>query len=439
MIQLNQPYKVAIKVTGNGIRNAEEWKKAVVKFAQLPSGDIATIILSHSRKISQSDIAQYTPMHGYLKGAITSIIGRSDWESAQPTYEGLNESVEFFTDMECNTYTIKISTNREIVASVHGSTANRQPRNTTANVVAVESAITAQPQPQREENPYMLSNYTDSHIYNEFIGYHGSHRYTMNTPRTSNYNYRIGVELEVEMNSSSAHREFTETPRNWFFCEMDGSLRNNPCEIVTIPLLPQDAKNRNTWKPICDRLKKLGASSWDNNRCGLHVHVGREILGNTEEEKRDTLGKLLYFYETCLNDDATATKVFGRSRCYNEANHKSNGAIQAVNLLGIDCLEKKSVQENVKNNLLRSQNDNNRYRVINTTNAKTIEFRKGRGSLSADRIQAIITICESACLFCRETEDMTQLTADNFKEWIRNHVPMNNALYRYYDAIEADC
>ena len=439
MIQLNQPYKVAIKVTGNGIRNAQDWKKALIKFAKVSgSNEIRCLIYSHVRSINHPGVAELVSMHGYLSVTAVEMFSETEFN----TNVANNELTDLLpcgltTYMGGQTYEITATAEASIVASVHGSTANRQPRNTTANVVVVESVITAQP--QREENPYMLSNYTDSHIYNEFLGYHGSHRYTMNTPRNSGYTYRIGVELEVEMNSSSAHRDFTETPRNWFFCEMDGSLQNNPCEIVTIPLLPEDAKNRNTWKPICDRLKRLGASSWDNNRCGLHVHVGREILGNTEEEKRNTLGKLLYFYETCLNDDATATKVFGRSRCYNEANHKSNGAIQAVNLLGIDCLEKKSVQENVKNNLLRSQNDNNRYRVINTTNAKTIEFRKGRGSLSADRIQAIITICESACLFCRETEDMTQLTADNFKDWIRNHVPMNNALYRYYDAIEADC
>lgn len=47
MIQLNQPYKVAIKVTGNGIRNAQEWKKALIKFAKVgESNEIRCLIYS---------------------------------------------------------------------------------------------------------------------------------------------------------------------------------------------------------------------------------------------------------------------------------------------------------------------------------------------------------------------------------------------------------
>ena len=410
MLANNSFAKAAIRVNGG------EWKKAVLK---VYNGQI--FLLSHTRRLS-GELPEGINKHGMLVGVAFCPV------SSIETWEDVTTNLTF---RACGQIVI-ISLDPEIVASVHNRAASTRTRHTAA-VSEVSTAETSAP----AENPYMLPNYTQN-IYDGFESYHASHRVTMNTP-TNGYNgYRIGVELETEFSTSAARSEFTNTSRNWFFCESDASLSGYGCEIITIPLTPADAKSRATWKPICDRLKSLGATSWDNNRCGLHVHIGREILGDTTEEREATLSRILLFYNLYLNDDATATKVFGRARCYHEGRHENTQEFAAVKCLGASVLKDKEIAKRV-GDAMKAKQRGERYYTINTTNAATIEFRKGRGSLSVDRIQTIITFCEAVCLYCKTSEDISELTIEGFREFIRANVPTTNSLYHYYGIVESDC
>lgn len=415
MLANNAFVKAAISVNGG------EWKKAVLKYF---NGQF--YVLSHTRRLS-AELPSDMSKHGMLVGVsfCPGIAYVEGWENVIDTYEILGQSV-------------RLSINPEIVAGVHGranSTGTRARRSsgTTAAQAAPVMAETVTP----AANPYMLPGYTQ-HEYRGFAGYHSSHRVAMNTPTNGYIGYRIGVELETEFAASYHRSQFTETPRNWFFCESDASLGGAGCEIITIPLIPADAKSRATWKPICDRLKELGATSWDNNNCGLHVHIGREILGDTDEEREATLSRLLLFYNLYLNDDATATKVFGRARCYHEGRHENTQEFAAVKCLGAKVLKDKEIAKRV-GDAMKAKQSRERYYTINTTNAATIEFRKGRGSLSVDRIQTIITFCEAVCLYCKTSDDVSELTLDGFRAFIRATVPTTNSLYHYYEVIERDC
>lgn len=418
MLSNNSFTKVAIKASGAGVRNSSEYKKA---FLHVQNGRV--YLLSHIQTIGEP-IAN-VPMHGMR--CVTDILSAADYDT--------------FAQIECartRGVDIAVCHNPEVIAQVHNRAASTEGR---------RAAATAQGAPALQEHaqaadPYTLPNYTRN-MYTGFASYHASHRQTMNTPTNGYRGYRIGVELETEFASSSAHSEFTSTPRNWFFCESDSSLQGHGCEIITIPLTPADAKSRATWKPICDRLKSLGATSWNNNRCGLHVHIGREILGDTAEEREATLSRLLLFYNLYLNDDATATKVFGRARCYHERHHDAAGddgtqEFAAVKCLGASVLKDKEVAKRV-GDAVKAKQSHYRYYTINTTNAATIEFRKGRGSLSVDRIQTIITFCEAVCLYVRTSDDVSALTVEGFREFIRNTVPATNSLYHYYEVVERDC
>lgn len=409
MLANNSFAKAAISVNGG------EWKKAVLKVY-----DNKVFLLSHTRRLS-GVLPEGMNKHGMLVGAVVVPITHIE------TWEALTRRIFSVCCQD-----VRISLDPEIVASVHNRAASTRTRHTAA-VSEVSTSETSAP----AENPYMLPNYTQN-IYEGFEGYHASHSATMNTP-TDGYNgYRIGVELETEFPNNGAHAQFTGTPRNWFFCESDGSLGTYGCEIITIPLTPADAKSRATWKPICDRLKALGATSWDNRRCGLHVHIGREILGDTTEEREATLSRILLFYNLYLNDDTTATKVFGRARCYHEGSHENTQEFAAVKCLGASVLKDKEIAKRV-GDAMKAKQRGERYYTINTTNAATIEFRKGRGSLSVDRIQTIITFCEAVCLYCKTSEDISELTIDGFREFIRANVPTANSLYHYYDIVESDC
>lgn len=403
MIQNGQFKKIAVKANGPGVRNAEEWKKA---FLHAQGG--AVYLLTHIQTIN-------SPIEGISMHGMRCITHLDRIES----YETFENIVQYYVSGVC----IVISHDPEVIARVHG-------RNAAPTMARNEEAAP-------ESSPYMLANYTQ-HNYRGFAGYHASHRETMNTPTTGYSGYRIGVELETEFLTEERRREFTNTPRNWYFCESDASLDNAGCEIITIPLIPSDAKSRKTWAPICERLKCLGATSWDNNNCGLHVHIGREILGSTTEEREATLSRILLFYNLYLNDDATATAIFGRARCYHERRQEQTQEFAAVKCLGASVLKDKEIAKRVGDAMKRVQSGD-RYYTINTTNTHTIEFRKGRGSLSVDRIQSIITFCESVCLYCRTSDDVSELSLEGFRAWIRENVPASNSLYHYYEIIERDC
>lgn len=409
---------MAIKAAGIGVRNASEYKKA---FLHVSDGKV--YLLSHIQTINNAGITGI-PMHGMRCVSYWDIAARfNDFsEISLKIFDGVR--VEVFHDPET-------------IASVHGRSSSNGGSRQTSAALSSAPVSSAAPVAPANDNPYMLGNYTQNQ-YQGFAGYHASHRQTMNTPINGYRGYRIGVELETEFATADKRAQFTGTSRNWFFCESDSSLGGAGCEIITIPLIPEDAKNRATWKPICDRLKELGATSWDNNRCGLHVHIGREILGNTTEEREATLSRLLLFYNLYLNDDATATRVFGRARCYNEGRHEGTQEFAAVKCLGAKVLKDKEIADRV-GDAMKLKQSSNRYYTINTTNTHTIEFRKGRGSLSVDRIQTIITFCEAVCLYCKTSEDVSELTLDGFREFIRANVPTTNSLYHYYDVIERDC
>ncbi len=418
MLANNSFTKIAIKVTGAGVRNSSEIKKAYLHV----KNDVI-YLLSHVQSINDATITD-VPLHGMR--CVTAL-----------TNAGLFASfAEVAGEFVIRGAAITIYNDAATVAAVHTRRTSTT-SSTHSATTATSNADTTATSPSTSCNPYILPNYTDN-IYTGYAGYHSSHYVTMNTP-TNGYNgHRIGVELETEFTNEAQRSQFTGVNRNWFFCESDSSLGGAGCEIITIPLTPDDAKSRATWKPICDRLKSLGATSWDNNRCGLHVHIGREILGDTTEEREATLSRLLLFYNLYLNDDETATKVFGRARCYHEGTHDRTQEFAAVKCLGASVLKDKEIAKRV-GDAMKSKQRGERYYTINTTNRATIEFRKGRGSLSVDRIQTIITFCEAVCLYVRTSDDVSALTLDGFREFIRVNVPTTNALYHYYNVVEGDC
>lgn len=282
---------------------------------------------------------------------------------------------------------------------------------------------------------FYLRNYTTANIYQGLNGYHNSHqRGFMNQPRNDYRGHRIGIELEIEANSRVLQTEICDKTSNWFTRESDGSLGQYGIEFITIPLLPDDAKSYGTWMPLCTYLKNK-AKSWDTGRCGLHVHIGREILGDTENEKQLALGKLLIFYQSEIESWDKGISVFGRARCYNQPDGDTE-EIKAVKCLGKEVLKDPTVLDKV-DRAMKRKFTGNRYFAVNLTNNATIEFREGKGSINADRIIAVVTLTESICLFCRETE-AHELTIDKFINWLYNHVDCGNPLYRYLGITQQD-
>ena len=264
-------------------------------------------------------------------------------------------------------------------------------------------------------------------------GYHHHHSDTPNAPKKSVRGHKIGVELEVEFKSRDGKSRWNDKAKsNWFYCERDGSLNENGVEIITVPMNPKDIKDRATWETLIEYLSDK-AKSWDSPRCGLHVHIGREILGSNPEQQSETIGKLLYLYHHFVNGTPMNTRIFGRDRAYNEKDGKTREG-DAVATLGSGVLKLNEVKNTLKKCLIdRSSSD--RYFDINLQNSNTIEFRKGRGSINASRIIMVIEYCEMMCKYAKSAK-WEEISKDAFVSYVVSNISKESPLYRFFEAGE---
>lgn len=111
----------------------------------------------------------------------------------------------------------------------------------------------------------------------------------------------IGIELEIQGNKI---REFSEIIKdnNFFYCKKDGSLYKG-VEIVSHPATFQYHKN-NQWKNIFDILTELRIR--DTRNCGLHFHVGKKCLSNSD----------IYNIDYIINNNVCLMEKYG-GRCFN--------------------------------------------------------------------------------------------------------------------------
>lgn len=271
---------------------------------------------------------------------------------------------------------------------------------------------------------FISKHYGDSEIYTGQHQYHYSHSVVINKPKSSNYSYRVGVELEIEAKNISSLETIRDYRSNWFLMERDSSLNSYGVEIVTIPLLSKDARSEKFWTPLCKSLSTK-AVSWDSSNCGLHVHIGREILGRTERVRSETLGKLLYLYHHFLKHSSLNTTIYGRSQGYHDRECKSDLA-KAVEILGNKVLKVKKMRDAIDTEL-KEKSCAERYFDINILNTHTIEFRRGKGSLNPMRICAIVEYCELLSKYAKQAK-WENVSYDNFYSYLLSSLDGDGAL-----------
>lgn len=289
---------------------------------------------------------------------------------------------------------------------------------------------TIESMPTEDVMSFFHDKYERSITYKGVHGYHHHHGYTPNAPIKAVRGHKIGVELEVEFKSRGGKAEWRDKAKsNWFYCERDGSLNDNGVEIITVPMNPKDIKARTTWEPLIGYLSDK-AKSWDSPRCGLHVHIGREILGSNPEQQSETIGKLLYLYHHFVNGTPMNTRIFGRDRAYNEKDGKTREG-DAVATLGSGILKLKEIKDTLKKGMI-DKSSSDRYFDINLMNTNTIEFRKGRGSIKASRIILVIEYCEIMCKYAKSA-NWEEISKDAFVSYVVSHISKASPLYRFFE------
>ena len=268
---------------------------------------------------------------------------------------------------------------------------------------------------------FISSNYAEHSIYEGKHSYHHSHNLDLfkNTYKGGDTSpYRVGIELEVECTSEENYCDVTEGFKsNVMLMERDGSLGDYGIEFISIPLMPSDARSEVFWRPLVGVLKPR-AESWNKSTTGLHVHVGREAFGLTDEERDETLFKLVYLYYGCdLKESRRNIKVFGRDKIYDDEN-PSLDLVKASATLGGEVFKSPEIKTKVKENAKAL--GYSRYVDINITNCATIEFRKGKGSINERRIAGVVDWCLMMVDYARETP-LEEISRDGFIDYSYNN------------------
>lgn len=130
-------------------------------------------------------------------------------------------------------------------------------------------------------------------------GYKPEPRFGYKNDRESRDHLTFGVELECEPRRNGAPKmdayelsdRIDEIASDRVYCKSDASLSHG-LEIVTHPGTLAHHMYVMHWRQIQRTCEKAGFRSHDTENSGLHVHVGREQLGNTDAEREETIRKV---------------------------------------------------------------------------------------------------------------------------------------------------
>lgn len=201
----------------------------------------------------------------------------------------------------------------------------------------------------------------------------------------------FGVELEIDQggeNSEHANEllEIGNREEPCRYIKHDGSL-NDGMEIVSHPCTLDYHIHHVPWQEICRKAISLGYISHMANTAGLHIHISRSALGDTDQEQEDATARILYFVEAHFNE----MLKFSR-RTESQLNKWA---------------ARYGYKDRPKDLLDHAKNSNlGRYTAVNLQNYDTIEMRLFRGTLKYTSfiaaLQMVSEICKAAILMSDE-------------------------------------
>lgn len=202
----------------------------------------------------------------------------------------------------------------------------------------------------------------------------------------------FGLEIEVdkggEADSAVIDSGLDRTDR--FYCKHDSSL-DDGFEIVSEPGTYRFWMENENFD-FCPKLTKLGYRSYNTDTCGIHIHVSRKALTDTD------IAKLLLF----MKRNAGFVLYFSRRR-ESDLNHWA----------GVNERPMHQMIQEIKRMGVYSQ----RYSAINLLPGSTIEFRMFRGTLNVAAIKRNIGIVAAMIGFARETK-AKDMTVSAFRSWL---------------------
>jgi hypothetical protein len=128
------------------------------------------------------------------------------------------------------------------------------------------------------------------------------------------------------------------------------------------------------WAEVLTALKEMGYVSHNAGTCGLHCHISRDALGDTQEEQEDTIARILYFIEKHWEE---LVKFSRRTQ-----NQLERWAARY------------GYKDSPKELLKHAKGGYGRYTCLNLSPDETIEFRMFRGTLKKNTIIATLQLID---------------------------------------------
>lgn len=221
----------------------------------------------------------------------------------------------------------------------------------------------------------------------------------------------VGLELEVYARNPSIF----ENKSNFFYLQHDGSLSegNGGTEITTIPMPFEELIREGGGIDILtkDFMPRFSCYSQKATETGFHIHLSKI---NFNKKVCVLLKKAFY----CFPYDFI-TELFGRT---NGGYCLAEPQIQRLMEFGI---HPSAASASGLEKIFQPYCDS-RYLELNFTNSKTVEFRRGKGTVDAICIKSILDFCYQIYKYSVEEQNLYKSDLLNIRLFLQNYL-MENA------------
>lgn len=221
----------------------------------------------------------------------------------------------------------------------------------------------------------------------------------------------VGLELEVY----ARNKYIFENKSNFFYLQRDGSLseENGGTEITTIPMPFEELIREGGGIDILtkDFMPRFSCYSQKATETGFHIHLSKI---NFNRKVCVLLKKAFYCFPY-----AFITELFGRN---NTGYCRAEPQIQKLMEFGI---HPNAASDLGLEKIFQPYCDT-RYLELNFTNSKTVEFRRGKGTVDSISIKSILDFCYQVYKYSMEAQDLYKSDLLSIRLFLQNYL-MENA------------
>lgn len=228
-------------------------------------------------------------------------------------------------------------------------------------------------------------------------GHHGWIRgpyYLPNEPRKDTLTYGV----EIEMAEGSFDYDKMGDGDDMYHFEHDGSLSNGGVELITQPCSLLYHRKEFGWDKILQAAIDCGFKSHKctSCSCGLHVHIGRKALTDTDELKLDVFfNRYVEWWQHLARRNSSWGEMIGNKSmkyCINDARYRHG----------------------------------DHGRAVNHSNCNTVEIRIAKGTLKCETVLGTIEAYDASIHYlrnvgCYELYNQRYKVWDGFVQYVSSH------------------